>query len=104
MSEFFCQSSRSSELQDKSRGRAEKSTSHPGVEHPEAIESDYQIKDWMLVLDMPVPLVGHALRRWAVVCSTDQLLDQRTHHLYLNNLQTLYRVESASLVTDFCNL
>jgi hypothetical protein len=25
---------------------------HPGVEHPEAIEADYQMKGGMLVLDM----------------------------------------------------
>jgi hypothetical protein len=42
---------------------------HPGVEHPEAIEADYQMKDGMLVLDMRAPLVGYALRRWAVDCT-----------------------------------
>jgi predicted DNA-binding transcriptional regulator YafY len=74
---------------------------HPGVEHPEAIEADYQMKDGMLVLDMRAPLVGYALRRWAVDCSPDHLLDPRSHHLYLKNPQTLYGVESAAIVPGF---
>ena len=74
---------------------------HPGVEHPEAIEADYQMKDGMLVLDMRAPLVGYALRRWAVDCTSKHVLDPRAHHLCLNNLQTLYGVESASLAPGF---
>jgi predicted DNA-binding transcriptional regulator YafY len=70
---------------------------HPGVEHPEAIEADYQMKDGMLVLDMRAPLVGYALRRWAVDCTSEHVLDPKVHHLFLNNPQTLYGVESASL-------
>ena len=74
---------------------------HPGVDQPEAIEADYQMKNGMLVLDMRAPLVGYALRRWAVDCSPDHLLDPRSHHLCLKNPQTLYGVESARLVPGF---
>ena len=74
---------------------------HPGVEHPEAIEADYQMKDGMLVLDMRAPLVGYALRRWAVDCTPTHILDPRSHHLYLNNPQTLYGVESAALAPGY---
>ena len=74
---------------------------HPGVKHPEAIEADYQMKDGMLVLDMRAPLVGYALRRWAVDCTPTHLLDPRAHHLYLNNPQTLYGVESAALAPGY---
>ncbi len=74
---------------------------HPGVEHPEAIEADYQMKDGMLVLDMRAPLVGYALRRWAVDCTLQHELDPKTHHLSLSNLQTLYGVESAALAPGF---
>jgi len=74
---------------------------HPGVEHPEAIEADYQMKDGMLVLDMRAPLVGYALRRWAVDCTSDHALDPLSHHLYLNNPKTLYDVHSASLAPGF---
>jgi len=79
------------------------SNPHPGVEHPEAVEADYQMKDGMLVLVMRAPLVGYALRRWAVDCSTKHELDPRSHHLYLNNLQTLYGVESAALAPGYEN-
>ncbi len=77
---------------------------HPGVEHPEAIEADYQMKNGMLVLNMRAPLVGYALRRWAVDCTPKHLLDPRSHHLYLYNLQTLYGVESASLAPGYSNI
>jgi hypothetical protein len=74
---------------------------HPGVEHPEAIEADYQMKDGMLVLDMRAPLVGYALRRWSVDCTPDHKLDPRSHHLYLKNPKTLYDVTSASLAPGY---
>ena len=77
------------------------SISHPGVEHPEAIEAEYQMKDGMLVLDMRAPLVGYALRRWAVDCTPNHVLDPRSHHLYLSNSQTLYGVESAALAPGY---
>ena len=101
MNEFVCQSCASSELRDKTRKQTEKSTPHPGVDHPEAIEADYQMKDGMLVLDMRAPLVGYALRRWAVDCSDKNSLDPKSHHLRLSNLQTLYGVESASLAPGY---
>lgn len=77
---------------------------HPGVENPEAIEADYQMKDGMLVLDMRAPLVGYALRRWAVDCTPEHELDAKQHHLYLKNPQTLYGVESAALAPGFTDL
>ena len=67
----------------------------------EAIEADYQMKDGMLVLNMRAQLVGYALRRWAVDCTPSQVLDPRSHHLYLNNPQTLYGVESSALASGY---
>ena len=74
---------------------------HPGVEHPEAIEADYQMTDGVLALDMRAPLVGYALRRWAVDCTPKHGLDPKQHHLYLKNPQTLYGVESAALAPGY---
>ena len=70
---------------------------HPGVVHMAAIEVDYGMTDGLLQLDMRAPLVGYALRRWAVDCSPDHRLDPKAHHLWLRNSQTLYGVESATL-------
>jgi len=47
----------------------------PGVEQPEVIEADYKMKDCMLSLDMRAPLVGYALRGWAVDCTPKHGLD-----------------------------
>ena len=74
---------------------------HPGVRHPRAIEADYGMKDGTLALDLRAPLVGYALRRWAVDCSEDLSLDPKSHHLFLKNRATLYGVESAALAPGY---
>ena len=70
---------------------------HPSLTHREAVASDYGMKDGMLVLNLRAPLVGYALRSWAVDCSPKATLDANQHHLRLLNPATLYGVESASL-------
>jgi len=55
----------------------------------------------VLALDMRAPLVGYALRRWSVDCSTEHGLDPKEHHLWLKNSQTLYGVESAALAPGY---
>ncbi len=76
---------------------------HPGVVHGAAIEADYGMTGGLLQLEMRAPLVGYALRRWAVDCSPDHRLDPKAHHLWLRNSQTLYGVESASLVPGYAS-
>jgi hypothetical protein len=71
---------------------------HPGLEHPKAVEADFRMEKGMFSIDMRAPLVGYALRRWSVDCTTDHSLDCKEHHLWLRNHQTLYGVESAALV------
>jgi hypothetical protein len=58
----------------------------------------------MLALDMRAPLVGYALRRWSVDCSAKHTLNPKAHHLWLNNPQTLYGVESAALAPGYGSL
>jgi hypothetical protein len=74
---------------------------HPGVVHRAAIEADYGMTEGMLTLNMRAPLVGYALRRWAVDCSEDLSLDHNSHHLCLKNRATLYGVESAALAPGY---
>ena len=74
---------------------------YSGVEHPKAVEADYQMNDGMLLLDMRARLVGYALRKWAVDCTTDHSLNPKEHHLGLRNHQTLYGVQSAALAPGF---
>jgi len=50
---------------------------------------------------MRAPLVGYALRRWAVDCTPKHGLDPKQHHLHLKNPQTLYGVESAALAPGY---
>jgi hypothetical protein len=74
---------------------------HPGLEHPKAVEADFRMKKGMFSIDMRAPLVGYALRRWSVDCTTDHGLDCKEHHLWLRNYQTLYGVESAALAPGY---
>jgi|GEM_PF-3228375 hypothetical protein len=77
---------------------------HPGLEHPKAVEADFRMEKGMFSIDMRAPLVGYALRRWSVDCTTDHSLDCKEHHLWLRNHQTLYGVESAALGPGYVNL
>ena len=74
---------------------------HPGIAHPKAIEADFMMKNGVLALDMRAPLVGYALRRWSVDCSSKHSLDPKEHHLWLSNPQTLYGVESAVMAPGY---
>jgi hypothetical protein len=74
---------------------------NPLAGNPKAIEADCLMKDGKLVFDMRAPLVGYALRRWALDCTPRHGLDLKQHHLYLKNPQTLYGVESAALVPGY---
>jgi len=53
------------------------------------------------VFDKRAPLVGSALRRWAIDCKPKYVLDSRSHHLSLRNPKTLYGVESAELAPGY---
>ena len=77
---------------------------HRGIAHPTAIEADLMMHNGMLALDMRAPLVGYALRRWSVDCSSKHTLDPKEHHLWLKNSQTLYGVESAALAPGYATL
>ena len=55
---------------------------NPGVGYPEVIETAYQIKDGTLVLNMRAPLIGNALRGWAVNCTPKRGLGPKQHHLF----------------------
>ena len=47
---------------------------HPGINHPAAIEADYGMTDGNLALSIRAPLVGYALKRWSVDCTADHCL------------------------------
>jgi predicted DNA-binding transcriptional regulator YafY len=56
---------------------------HPNITHPKAIEADFQMRNGVITLDLRAPLVGYVLRRWSVDCTTNHLMDPKTHHLWL---------------------
>jgi hypothetical protein len=72
-----------------------------GIAHPKAIAADFKLRKGVLAPDMRAALVAHALRQWLVGCSPEHSLDPKEHHLWLNNPQTLYGVESAALAPGY---
>ena len=74
---------------------------HPGINHPAAIEADYGMTDGNLALSIRAPLVGYALKRWSVDCTADHCLSPQSHHLWLRNARVLDGVESAILAPGF---
>ena len=71
--------------------------SHPGVQWPKAVETEYGMENGSLRIKARAALAGYVLRRWGIDSTDDHCLDPASHHLWLSNPQTLYGVESASL-------
>ena len=68
---------------------------------PKAVEADFRMEKGMFSIDMRAPLVGFALRRWSVDCTTNHSLDCKEHYLWLSNCQTLDGVNSAELALGY---
>ena len=74
---------------------------HPHLAHPETIEHEYSMDDGMLKIDVRAAVAGYVLRHWNVDCSETHSLDSPEIHLWLNNPQTLYGVDSATLAPGY---
>ena len=74
---------------------------HPGLKHPQVIETDYVMQGGCLRLKTRAALAGYVLRRWNVDASANHFLKPTIHHSWLRNSQTLYGVESAALVPGY---
>jgi len=74
---------------------------HPRLDHPETIEHEYSMDEGMLKIDIRAAVAGYVLRHWNVDCSETHHLDSPEVHLWLNNPQTLYGVDSATLAPGY---
>lgn len=70
---------------------------HPKARWPEGVAADYAMDQGVLRVRVRAALAGYFLRRHNVDCSPDGSLEPSWHHLSLNNKETLYGVESATL-------
>lgn len=68
---------------------------HPGLKHPEVIAKDFSMTDGVFRTQARAAVVGYALHKWQVDCTTNHSLNPNEHHLWLRNTPTLYGVESA---------
>jgi predicted DNA-binding transcriptional regulator YafY len=74
---------------------------HPGVEHPEAVEADYGMKQGVLIVETHASTAGYALARWNVDASRNHVLNPLRHHLWLRNSDVLAHIESAALAPGY---
>lgn len=76
---------------------------HPFVKWPKAVEADYGMEAGILKIKARAALAGYVLRRWSVDSTPNHSLDPASHHLWLQNSQTLYGVVSAALAPGYAS-
>lgn len=76
---------------------------HPGIEHPEAVEADYGMKQGVLTVETRAAIAGYALARWSVDVSKNHSLSPIRHHLWLRNGEVLSGVASATLAPGYAS-
>jgi hypothetical protein len=59
------------------------------------------MNEGMLKVEVRAAVAGYVLRHWNVDCSEIHSLDGPEIHLWLNNPQTLYGVDSATLAPGY---
>lgn len=74
---------------------------HPGLKHPAAVKADYHMDSKGIRHSVRAAVAGYVLHRWQVDCSANHSMDPGAHHLWLENTQTLYGVESAVMAPGY---
>jgi predicted DNA-binding transcriptional regulator YafY len=75
---------------------------HPAnVQHPDAIESEYDMQGGVLRMRVRAALAGYLMRRWNVDCTEDHSLKGAEYHLWLRNRQALYGVTNLVLAPGY---
>tara|TARA_R110001583_G_scaffold194191_1_gene364532 strand:- start:3730 stop:4062 length:333 start_codon:yes stop_codon:yes gene_type:complete len=74
---------------------------HPRIEHSEAIELDYGMKDGVMKVEIRAATEGYLFRLRDVDCSKEAQLKTPEFHLWLKNYQTLYGVGNLASSPDF---
>jgi hypothetical protein len=74
---------------------------HPRIEHSEAIELDYGMKDGVMKVEIRAATAGYLLRQWHVDCTKAHSLQGPEYQLWLKNTPTLYGVENLNLAPGF---
>lgn len=74
---------------------------HPTVDNKKAIEYEHQMVDGILKIEIRAAIAGYLLRSWNVDCSTDHSLSKYEHHLWLQNLPSLYGVNNLKIAPGY---
>ncbi|MBU3004106.1 WYL domain-containing protein [Paraglaciecola arctica] len=72
---------------------------HPKIQHPKAIEMDYDMLDGKLTVQLRAAVASYVLRQWQVDCSTQYDNSTSSCQLALANLDALELIENISLVS-----
>lgn len=74
---------------------------HPSLKHPKTIETDYDMENGVLNVNVRAAVAGYVLRRWNVDCSEEHSLEGPEYHLWLKNQQALYGVENLVIAPGY---
>ena len=75
---------------------------HPiNVDHPTAIELDYNMDNGQLLLDVREAMAGYLLRLWNVDCTERGTLTGAEYHLWLSNRELLRGNKNFSIAPGF---
>lgn len=74
---------------------------HPNLKHPETIETEYEMINGMLKIQVRAAVAGYVLRHWNIDCSQTHELKGPEFHLWLKNIQTLYGVENLAIAPGY---
>lgn len=74
---------------------------HPSLKHPKTIETDYDMENGVLNVNVRAAVAGYVLRRWNMDCSEDHSLEGPEYHLWLKNWQALYGVENLVIAPGY---
>lgn len=74
---------------------------HPSVNHPKAIELDFDMDAGVLHLEVREALLGYLMRQWNVDCSLDAMLTGGENHLWLKNINELGELSSLMIAPGY---
>lgn len=70
---------------------------HPSIQHPKAIEMDYNMPEGQLTLPARAAVAAYVLRQWQVDCSGEYNIPNKGYQLALSNYEILKSIDNMRL-------
>lgn len=74
---------------------------HPHIEHSEAVELDYGMKDGLMTVEIRAAIAGYLLKLWNVDCSSNATMADKGSLLFLKNKAALNNIENFTIAPGY---